>query len=195
MSLKLNVIVASTRPGRVGIHLGRWFHQFASEHGVFEPNLVDLEEIGLPVYDEPRHPAMQQYEHEHTKAWSRIVDSGDAVVIVTPEYNHTPPGSLINALDFVYKEWNYKPLGIVSYGGVSGGLRAAQVVRSMGATLKMMPIPEGVPVPGVSALIEDGRFQSNELIDASATSMLDELAHWAKGLKAMRQPAREMIDG
>ncbi len=190
MALKLNVIVASTRPGRTGIAVGKWFEDFARAHGGFEPVLVDLAEIGLPMYDEPRHPAMQDYEHDHTKRWSKIVSSADAYAVVTPEYNHVPSPVLINAFDYVYKEWNYKPIGVISYGGVSGGLRSAQVVRSMAATLKMMPIPEGVPIPAVAQHVKDGTFASNELIDASARTMLDELGRWADGLKAMRAPAR-----
>lgn len=190
MTLKLNIIVASTRPGRQGPAVGDWFEQYARRHGAFEPVLLDLAKIGLPLYDEPRHPAMQQYEHEHTKRWAKSVAAGDAVVLVTPEYNHTMPPSLVNALDFVYREWNYKPVGIVSYGGVSGGLRAAQTAREMAATLKMMPIPEGVPIPNFAQSIEEGRFKSNELIDASAKSMLDELAKWAKALRPLREPVR-----
>lgn len=187
LALRLNVIVASTRPGRIGIAVGEWFESFAREHGTFEPVLVDLERVGLPMYDEPRHPAMQKYEHEHTKRWGETVAAADAYAIVAAEYNHNPPPPLINALDFVYKEWNYKPVGIVSYGGVSGGLRSAQVVRAMAATLKMMPIPEGVPIPSASERVEDGVFASNELIDTSARSMLDELGRWAEALQPMRK--------
>ncbi|CDM25131.1 NADPH-dependent FMN reductase [Castellaniella defragrans 65Phen] len=93
----------------------------------------------------------------------------------------------MNALDFVYKEWNYKPCGFVSYGGVSGGLRAAQAAKLQVTTLKMMPMAEGVAVPMVAKHIQDnGEFASNELIDASATTLLDELLRWATALKTMR---------
>ena len=121
MALRLNVIVASTRPGRVGIHVGRWAHGVAAAHPAFEARLVDLAEFALPVYDEPRHPRLRQYEHAHTRAWSASVAAADAFVLVTPEYNHGPTPALINALDYVYHEWHYKPAAFVSYGGVSGG--------------------------------------------------------------------------
>ena len=130
---------------------------------------------------------MQQYEHEHTKRWAESVDSADAYALVTPEYNYMTTPALVNALDYVYTEWNHKPVGIVSYGGVSGGLRAAQPLRLMASTLKMMPIPEGVAIPMAGQIMKDGAFPSNELIDASAKTMLDELGIWAKALKPMRQ--------
>lgn len=188
MSLKLHTIIASTRPGRIGASVGHWFHQFAEQHGDFEPDLVDLADFELPVYDEPVHPRKQQYEHEHTKRWSQSVAAADTFVFVAPEYNHSPTPALVNAMDFVYREWHYKPCGFVSYGGVSGGLRAAQAARLQAATLKMMPIPEGVPIPSVSSHIDDntGHFASNELIDDAAQTMLDELARWAAALKPMR---------
>ena len=110
MSLKLQTIICSTRPGRVGASVARWFHTFVSERGGFDAELVDLADFDLPVYDEPKHPLLQQYEHEHTKRWSESVSSADAYVFVTPEYNYNPPSSLVNALDYLYKEWNYKPL-------------------------------------------------------------------------------------
>jgi len=187
MSLKLQTIICSTRPGRVGPAVARWFHEFAQEHGAFEAQLVDLADFELPLYDEPVHPRMQQYQHEHTRRWSASVAAADAYVFVTPEYNYSPPPALVNALDFVYREWNYKPCGFVGYGGVSGGLRAVQMERLHVTTLKMMPMVEGVTVPMVASHIgADGAFASNELIDASARTMLDELLRWAEALKAMR---------
>ena len=187
MSLKLQVIICSTRPGRVGPAVARWFHEFARKHGQFDVELVDLADFKLPLYDEPVHPRMQQYEHEHTKRWSASVAGADAYIFVTPEYNYSAPPSLVNALDFVYKEWNYKPCGFVSYGGVSGGLRAVQSVKPQVTTLKMMPMVEGVAIPMVPKHIqENGEFASNELIDTSATTLLDELLRWATALKTLR---------
>ena len=187
MLAKLQVIICSTRPGRVGPAVGHWFAQFAASHDGFDTELVDLADFNLPLYDEPFHPTQQKYQHAHTKAWSKSVASADAYVFVMPEYNYSPPPSLVNALDFVYKEWNYKPCGIVSYGGASGGLRAAQSVKLQIITLKMMPMMEGVMIPMVAKLVdESGTFTSNELIDKSASTMLDELHRWTVGLNAMR---------
>lgn len=187
MPLKLQTIICSTRPGRVGPAVASWFHDLARNHEDFDVELVDLADFNLPVYDEPLHPRMQQYEHEHTKRWSASVAAADAYVFVTPEYNYSPPPSLVNALDFVYKEWNYKPCGFVGYGGVSGGLRSVQAARLHVTTLKMMPLMEGVTVPMVAKHINDsGLFVSNEPIDSSAQTLLDELVRWARALKTMR---------
>jgi len=187
MTLKLHTIVVSTRPGRVGPSVANWFHDFAAKHGKFDASLVDLADFALPVYDEPNHPVMQKYVHEHTKKWAASVAAADAYVFVTPEYNFNPPPSFVNALNYVYKEWNYKPAGFVSYGGVSGGLRATQMAKQLVTTLKMMPMYEGVMVPGVAQMLDENRnFKSNELIDRSAAAMLDELFKWASAMKPMR---------
>lgn len=186
MAIKLNVIVCSTRPGRIGLPVARWFESAVKKDSRFEPVFVDLAEVNLPMYDEPRHPAMQQYEHLHTKAWSEIVKSADAYAFVMPEYNYFPSAPLINALTYVFKEWNYKAAGLVSYGGVSGGLRAAQAVKLMLTAMKVMPLPEGVPIPFAAKQIENGVFKSNELIDASVKTMLDELAKWSSALAPLQ---------
>src|SRR5690606_37524856 len=158
----------------------RWFHDFAVRHGKFRPVLIDLVDFGLPLFNEPNHPRLQQYVHEHTRRWSASVQAGDAYVFVTPEYNYCPPPGFVNALNYLYNEWNYKACGFVGYGGVSGGLRAVQLEKQLVTTLKMMPMVEGVTVPTVAQHIgPDGAFVSNELIDASAHAMLDELWRWA----------------
>ena len=187
MPVKLHTIICSTRPGRVGPAVARWFHEFAQRHGGFDAELVDLADFNLPVYDEPEHPFLGKYQHEHTKRWSASVAAAGAYVFVTPEYNYHPPASLVNALDFVYREWTYKPCGFVSYGGVSGGLRGAQIARLHVTTLKMMPMMEGVAVPMVkNHLGGGGEFTSNGHIDSSAKKLLDELLRWAEALKPMR---------
>lgn len=186
-SPELHIIICSTRPGRVGPSVARWFHEFADQHGGFDTKLIDLADFNLPIYDEPVHPRFQQYEHEHTKRWSASVAAADAYIFVTPEYNYNPPPPFVNALNYVYREWNCKPCGFVSYGGVSGGMRAVQTEKLLVTTLKMMPMMEGVVVPMVNSHIsESGVFSSNELIDKSAQTLLDELLRWADGLKAMR---------
>lgn len=188
MSLKLQVIICSTRPGRVGPSVGQWFAEFSAKHGGFDTTLVDLADFNLPVYDEPHHPRMQNYQHEHTKRWSASVSAADAYVFVTPEYNYCPPPPFMNALNYVYNEWNYKPCGFVSYGGVSGGLRSVQVAKQLVTTLKMMPMVEGVAVPMVATLLDDAKaFTSNSLIDDSAQTLLDELHKWALALRPMRE--------
>lgn len=187
MAPKLHIIIGSTRPGRVGPSVARWFEGFAREHGGFDPVLVDLAAFDLPLYDEPRHPTMRQYEHAHTKAWSASVAAADAYVFVTPEYNYFPPPALVNAIDYVYAEWNYKPAGLVSYGGVSGGLRSAQALKALLTAVKIMPIPEGVGIPGVAKLLDENKtFQANDLVAAGAAKMLDELGRWTGALMPLR---------
>ncbi|PYE90089.1 NADPH-dependent FMN reductase [Phyllobacterium leguminum] len=187
MKPKLHIIICSTRPGRAGPKMAEWFHGFAQEHGKFDAKLVDLQDFALPVFDEPNHPRLKQYENAHTKAWSASVEAADAFVFVTPEYNFSPPPAFFNALTYLSQEWSYKAAAILSYGGVSGGLRAAQMARLYLANLKMVPLQEGIAIPGFPQFIsEDGVFKPNELIETSAKTVLDELDRWTAGLKTIR---------
>jgi NAD(P)H-dependent FMN reductase len=188
LSLKLHTIICSTRPGRVGPAVARWFHAIAEAHPAFAASLVDLADFNLPLYDEPKHPRLRDYQHEHTRAWSRSVEAADAFVFVTPEYNHNPPPALVNALDYVYTEWNYKPAAFVSYGGVSGGLRAVQAEKLQMACLKMVPILEAVTIPMVAQHVDEKKtFNPSDIHTKSAAALLDELARWAAALKPMRE--------
>src|SRR5450432_1598506 len=155
---KLSVVIGSTRPGRVGLPVGQWFFERAKSHGAFDVELVDLKDLNLPLIDEPKHPRLLAYEHEHTKAWSAIVKASDAFVFVTPEYNYSTAPALLNALDYLFHEWAYKPAGFVSYGGVSGGIRSVQMVKQPLSALKVVPIPEAVTIPFFAQLMDSGTF-------------------------------------
>lgn len=184
---RLQVVIASTRPGRVGLPVGRWFSGRARAHGAFEVEVADLLELDLPFMDEPNHPRLGQYTHQHTKDWSARVKAADAFAFVTPEYNYGLTAPLKNAIDFLHTEWQYKPVGFVSYGGVAGGTRAVQMLKLVVTTLKMTPLFEAVTVPFVAQFIDDeGEFVPSEMIDQSANAMLDELLRVSEALAVLR---------
>jgi NAD(P)H-dependent FMN reductase len=184
---KLQIIVASTRPGRVGLPVAQWVHDVAVQHGGFDVELVDLAQWNLPFMDEPNHPRFRRYEHQHTKAWSAKVDEADAFVIVMPEYNYGFTAPLKNALDYLHTEWQYKPVGLVSYGGVAAGARAAQMIKQVLTTLKMVPLTEAVQIPFVGQFLDDeGVIRPNEVMEGASKAMLDELVRWTDALTPMR---------
>lgn len=191
---KLHVVTTSTRPGRIGPSIAKWVAEFARKHGKFDVVDVDLADFNLPLYNEPHHPMRRQYEHAHTKRWSASVNGGDAFVFVTPEYNYTPPPTLTNALDYLYWEWQYKPVGFVGYGGVSGGQRSTGPVRITTSSLKMMPVPEMVVLPNVFQQLKDGVFIANEFNEQGATAVLNELAKWEQALAPLRAEIRKEIE-
>ena len=182
----LAIIIASTRGGRAGVPVAEWFFGRAREPGKFTVELIDLKQVNLPLLDEPFHPRLQKYEHDHTKLWSDRIHRTDAFVFVTPEYNYGPSPALLNALDYLYNEWNYKAAGFVSYGGMSGGLRAVQITKQVVTTLKMVPLVEAVAVPFFAKRIENNTFTSDDILDKSATTLLDELARWNAALTVLR---------
>lgn len=188
---KLHTIICSTRPSRQGPAIAEWFHAYAQQHGGFDCELIDLATFELPVFDEPEHPRLRKYQHAHTKRWSASVESADAFVFVLPEYNFGPPPALLNALNYLVSEWHYKPAGFVSYGGVSGAMRAVQVTKQALTTFKMMPMLEAVVVPNFAQhLSEEKTFNANDLHEQSATAMLNELLRWTNAMGTLRTPAK-----
>jgi NAD(P)H-dependent FMN reductase len=186
---RLMVIVASTRPGRVGRKVADWFVEQAVANAAFDIDVVDLAELALPFVDEPNHPTLRQYTKQHTLDWSAKVAAADAFVFVMPEYNFGFNAPLKNAIDFLFHEWHYKPVAFVSYGAVSGGLRAVQMMKQVVTAVKMFPVYEAVSIPFVRKRItESGAFEADDALAASAATMLTELHRVALGMNALRQP-------
>jgi NAD(P)H-dependent FMN reductase len=183
-------VIASVREGRVGLPVSEWFIERARQHARFDVTVVDLKEWDLPVFAERYHPRLRQYESDKQKAWSAAVAGLDAFVFVTPEYNYGTAPALLNALDYLYVEWNYKAAAFVSYGGISGGLRAVQMTKQTLGALKMVPIVEAVTIPFVAQAIdrESGAFKATEQHDKAAAAMLDELLRWTTALASLRTP-------
>lgn len=181
------IVIASTRPGRVGLPVAGWFASRARAHGGFGIEVVDLLELSLPFMDEPNHPRLRQYTHQHTKDWSAKVQASDAFAFVTPEYNHGLAPALKNAIDFLHTEWEYKPVGFVSYGGISAGTRSVQMLKQVVAAVKMYALTEAVSIPFVAQFIDDeGEVQANETMEQSADSMLSELLRVSEALAVLR---------
>lgn len=185
--LSLHVVIASTRPGRMGAQVSEWFEPHARAHGGFDVRVVDLAELALPFLDEPEHPSERRYVHQHTKDWSAIVDEADAFVFVMPEYNYGFNAPLKNAVDFLYEEWQYKPVGFVSYGMTAAGTRAVQMIKQVVTTLKMYPLNEAVAVPLRQRVDPSGRLRPDEGMDGAALAMLDELHRVGTALAPLRQ--------
>jgi NAD(P)H-dependent FMN reductase len=183
----LQIIIASTRPGRVGLPVAQWFERRARDHGAFEIDVVDLLEVNLPFLDEPNHPRLRQYTQPHTKEWSARVDAADAFAIVLCEYNYGYPATIKNAIDFLHHEWQYKPVGFVSYGGIASGTRAAQQLKQVVLPLKMYPLNETVSIPFVHQFLDDDNVvQANETMEQASDAMLNELVRVEAALRPLR---------
>jgi NAD(P)H-dependent FMN reductase len=136
---------------------------------------VDLAQVNLPFLDELEQPKFGLYRHAHTKAWSATVSRAQGFLFVVPEYNHGYNAATKNAIDFLFKEWDDKPVGFVSYGGRSGGARATEQLRQVVETVGMTPVSDSVAVVNVEQRVSDGRFTSDPQLDAAAQAMLDAL--------------------
>lgn len=183
----LKIIITSTRPGRKSPAFANWIAEEGKKHSDFNIEILDLAKINLPFFDEPVHPVMKQYQHQHTKDWSAKIEEADAFIIVTPEYNYGFTGVFKNAIDYLHHEWKHKPVGIVSYGGVSAGTRAAQMMKQVLTTLSMMPLNEAVSVPMFTKFFnDDGELTPNEEMEKAANNMYTALLKWAQALQPLR---------
>lgn len=184
----LQTIVASVREGRKGPRVADWFLARAEGHAGFRHERIELAEVNLPLFDEPGHPQRRQYKRPYTRAWSNMVDRADAYVFITPEYDHGPPAPLLNAVQYLVHEWACKPVGFVSYGGVSGGSRGVQSLIPTLTLLRMVPVADRVTIPFFARSIdkESGEFSPDPVQAEAASRMLDELLRWTAALAPLR---------
>jgi NAD(P)H-dependent FMN reductase len=186
MMLKIGIILGSTRPGRNGGAVAKWVHELASRRKDAEFELVDIRDFNLPLLDEPVPPSMGQYSKDHTKTWARKIETFDAFVFVTPEYNHGTSGALKNAIDFLYREWNNKAAGFVSYGS-AGGARAVEHLRLISAELQMATVRAQVMLSLATDFENFSTFKPAAQHEQSLTTMLDQLVAWGTALRTVRQ--------
>lgn len=184
--IKIAIILSSTRPGRKGEAVANWVLDQASRRGDADYELIDLATHTLPDLDEPIPPAAGRYTEPHTKAWAEVIAGFDGFIVVTPEYNHSFPGKLKNALDRVYAEWNNKAVGFVSY-GVDGGVRAVEALRPVSGTLQLADVG-----PHVALNSRDdwdgfgGPFTPRDFQRQALTAVLDAVVSWAGALQTVR---------
>ncbi|WP_309051184.1 NAD(P)H-dependent oxidoreductase [Streptomyces sp.] len=179
--LTLALVVASDREGRFAPVIADWFRTRVAERADFALTVLDLAETRLPTslsYDPD--PAVRAELARVTP----VLEQADAFVVLTPEYNHSFPASLKNLIDRHYTEWRAKPVGFVSYGGISGGIRAVEQLRQVYAEMHAVTVRDGVVLPNAQGLFdEDGRFKDPTGPENGAKLMLDQLAWWGRALK------------
>ena len=190
--LHVQVIIGSTRQNRFGEKPAQWIFHELQKHKEISAELLDLRNYPLPFFDEPMSPAASEgkYTHEIARKWADKIGEGDAYIIVTPEYNHGYSAVLKNAMDYVYKEWNKKPVAFVSYGGISGGIRAVEQLRQVAIELQLFPIRQSIHIPFArSHIAENGEFKSESLtiLTSQANAMIPQLLWFADLLKKGRE--------
>lgn len=179
--LHLAMIIGSRREGRFGGVVGRWLAQHVRERDDMQLDIIDLAEVDLPTIT----PA--GVNDAVVDAYTRRIDEADAFVIVTPEHNHSFPASLQEAIDLANRKWRAKPVGLLSYGGIAGGVRAVEQLRQLFPELQATTVREIVSIHGAwNAFDDDGAPKERERYEAAATSMLDQLAWWASALRVAR---------
>lgn len=190
--IKILVILGSIRQNRFGEQPAQWVMEELKKYSEIDAELVDVKELNLPLFDEPVSPSQNggKYVHPEAVAWAKKVASADGFIIVTPEYNHGYPSGLKNAIDYVYYEWNNKPVAFVSYGGIAGGTRAVQQLRQVAVELQMAPIRAGVHMPLYWAnLTQEGKMKP-ELYQSQIDIMIPQLIWWVNALKTARETSK-----
>ena len=183
--LRIAIVTGSTRPGRLNEAVSRWVYGLAKERQDAAFELVDIADYNLPLLDEPVPAALGQYRHRHSERWAEQIESFDAYVFVTPEYNHSTSGALKNAIDYLSREWNNKVAGFVSYGAV-GGTRAVEQLRLIMAALMVATVRAQVVLSLFTDFEKLSTFKPDPRHESEVHTMLDQLIAWGGALKSVR---------
>lgn len=183
--LKVAVILASNREGRFAPVVARWFLSHTDDHPDVVTDLVDVAEVDLPTVHSYRP---EPGARDRLAEVAGRLAAADAFVVVTPEYNHSYPAPLKNLIDWHHAEWQAKPVAFVSYGGVSGGLRAVEHLRQVFAELHAVSIRDSVSFHNAGALFDDeGNHRDPAGADAAVKSQLDQLVWWGRALRDAKE--------
>lgn len=186
--LQIKIVMGSSRPGRFNPQPAHWIYEIAKQRDDIVVELIDVAALELPFLDEPVPPSRHQYTKEHTKRWSAQIEAADGFIFVTPEYNHSIPPVLKNAVDYLYQEWNYKPISFLSYGSLAGGARSVEHWRGIAGELKMYDLREQLLLPAYyENLDEQGHYKFTDRHVEAAKGMLDDLVFWAGVMQEARQ--------
>jgi len=199
--MKLQVIIGSTRPTRAADKVIPWVTESAALHGAFETEIIDLRDWPLPMFSEHvgsiGNPSDPSYSDELVRRWNAKIAEADAYLIITPEYNHSIPGELKNAIDSVFVSFAFrnKPIAAVGYSsGVGGGIRAIEHLVQIAVEVEAVPLRSTVILPFVDkAFTEDGQ-PTDPATEVSMQIALDDLAWWGSALHTARA-AGELIPG
>ena len=183
--LKILVILGSVREGRMAEPVGNWVCTQAEPRADLDCELVDLKQWDLPFYAFRDAPAKGNYTDPLQRRWAEKVAGADGYILIAPEYNHGPPAVLKNALDFVYAEWNRKPVTFVGYGG-NGAARSIEQLTGVARELQMAPLEASVHIMGVWAKVRDSAFTGDDKDVKWLGHGFDELVWWGNALKAAR---------
>src|ERR687890_448520 len=183
--LRVAIILGSTRPGRNGEAVAKWIYDIAKKRTDAEFEYVDIKDYNLPLLDEPIPPSLGQYSKDHTKAWAAKIDSFDAFVFVTAEYNHGIPGALKNAIDFLFKEWNNKVAGFVGYGS-AGGVVSVEQLRLVMSEVQDATVRAQVQLSLFTDFENFSVFKPAPFQETSVNTMLDQVISWGNALKTLR---------
>ncbi|MFD3514455.1 NADPH-dependent FMN reductase [Streptomyces sp. NPDC058657] len=179
--VRVAVVVASNREGRFAPVISQWFLTRAEEFGGLELDVVDVADVALPTA--LSFNPSDAVRAEHVAIAARLA-AADAFVVITPEYNHSYPAGLKNLIDWFTTEWHAKPVGFVSYGGLSGGLRAVEHLRQVFAELHAVTIRDTVSFHGPwGQFDEDGQHTDSDASETAAKSLLGKLSWWALALR------------
>lgn len=184
--LNVAIILGSTRPGRNGEAVAKWVYQIAKQRSDATFELVDVKDFDLPLLDEPIPPVLGQYSQPHTKVWAAKIAEFDAFVFVTAEYNHGISAALKNAIDFLFREWNHKAAGFVSYGGHANGSRAVEQLRLVLAEVHVAGVRAQVLLSLFSDFENFSVFKPRAGTEAAVNAMLDDVLAWGGALRGLR---------
>lgn len=183
--IKIGIILGSTRPGRNGDAVANWVYQLSKKRTDAEFELIDIADYNLPLLDEPMPPGYNQYTKEHTKVWSEKIKEFDGFIIVSPEYNHSIPAALKNALDYLFFEWNHKAVGFVSYGSAMG-VRAVEHLRAVAGELMMADVRQQVMLSLFTDFENMSEFKPQDHHLNSVETLFDQVISWSTALKVLR---------
>lgn len=192
---KILVILGSTREGRRGEKVANWTMKVLSKRADADYEMVDLKIWNLPFYDFPTSPSTERglYHNKLQKKWAEKIASADGFIMITPEYNHGYSAVLKNAIDYLWYEWNHKPIAFISYGSAAGGARAVEQLREVAVEVELVSIRQTVLISGIHGAFDENGNIKDDAYNHRLEAVAQRLVIWARSLRILRSELAEVV--
>ncbi|MGO4691429.1 NADPH-dependent FMN reductase [Glaciibacter sp. 2TAF33] len=188
---KIAIVTGGSRPGSVNSTVAEWVHSQVADRTDAEFEVVNFNDFNLPLLDEAYPASMQNYQHEHTKAWSARIDEFDGFIFVAHEYNHTAGPALVNALSYLSAEFHNKAAGFVSYGSM-GGVRAVEHLRGVLSELQVAHVQKSLMFSLFTDFENFSTFKPTEQSAGNLAPMVDQVVSWSRAMETVR--SEQLVD-
>ena len=174
---KILVVTSSVRESRIADKVLETVKAELATNPDYEVSVADFKTVPLPFFDSAVSPSSEEFAPTDANVikWTKMVEEADALVMLVAEYNYSFTAVLKNAIDWMAKPWNEKPVALVGYGWVGGSRAIAQLRGVLGSMISAKAMETEANLRFMKEIDLEGNVTDQAATDAAIKTVLEEL--------------------